>query len=289
MDKETLDKLRERLENDFKEFEEKYEPDEVSNDYPNTPKDITFWSPRKIYAATLFLDLRGFTAWLDGKTKMVSAIKVLYPYFRLVAQIIKGYSGSIEKFTGDGLMAVLGAPEGDITACKNALECAVDIAAVLDHALNPFLEKNNLDKIQWGMGIEYGLTYVTKVGAHNENGKKYNLLNSVSKAANHASKLEGKAQANQILVGQNLYDKIPDDDELKEELLFAGVWDKIDGKNFYTLKKRWDPNNEKDESEGKAEKFSAYSNQVVQPFSIKTPNRANTSNIEPPPYRRYGQ
>lgn len=289
MDKETLDKLSERLKEDFESFEENLKIDEESNQYPKTPGEIPFYRPRKLYTAVLFLDLRGFTSWLDGKTKMVSAVKVLYPYFRLVAEIIKKHEGSIEKFTGDGVMAVLGAPEGDVTACKSALECAIDIAAVLDHALNPFLAEKELDTIEWAMGIEYGLNYVTKAGAYNKDGKKYNLLNSVSKAANHASKLEGKAQANQILVGQGLYDKLPDNDDFKEELVYIGLLQET-GKKAYVFKKRWPPEEtEENKSEAASGIPSLLMNQKVPSVrSNGTILKERTENI-PKGYKRYGE
>ena len=293
MDKETLENLRERLEEDFKDFVEKYDPDEESNDYPNTPKDITFFSPRKIYAAILFLDLRGFTAWLDGKTKMVSAVKVLYPYFRLAANTIKSHDGSIEKFTGDGIMAVLGAPEGDVTACKNALECAIDIAAVLDHALNPFLAEKKLDTIEWAIGIEYGLNYVTKAGAYNKDGKVYNLLNSVSKAANHASKIECETPPGKILVGEKLYNTIDKDDELQKEFEF---FKEVTGVKTYLFKKRWEPEEEEAKMTNWQEILSNIrdknrSTLVTGPSGslYRTDKVPSTLGNRPQPWRRHGR
>jgi class 3 adenylate cyclase len=82
----------------------------------------------EIDASVLFLDVRGFTEFAERAPaqKVVAALNELY---ELVVPVIERHGGHANKFVGDGLMAVFGAPERHADHAARALAAAREIAA----------------------------------------------------------------------------------------------------------------------------------------------------------------
>lgn len=73
-----------------------------------------------------FLDVRGFTGYAERHParEVVAALNTL---FELVVPIARGHDGHVDKFVGDGLLAVFGAPQADIQHADHARAAALDI------------------------------------------------------------------------------------------------------------------------------------------------------------------
>ena len=82
-------------------------------------------------AATLFIDLRGFTA-LTGMLAPGELIKLLADYQRRMVAAIRGHGGSIDKFLGDGIMASFGAAMPSAHYAADALRAVDAIVAAVD-------------------------------------------------------------------------------------------------------------------------------------------------------------
>src|SRR5437868_2902743 len=104
--------------------------------------DLTIGSARKMRAAVLFFDIRSFTTMtqLPDMNKLKKTLFMLDCVIPMVMNIIYDYKGYIEKNTGDGIMAIIGAEENDNNAANAALDVAAIIFYVLKNIVNPHLQ-----------------------------------------------------------------------------------------------------------------------------------------------------
>ncbi|MFC1885800.1 adenylate/guanylate cyclase domain-containing protein [Thermodesulfobacteriota bacterium] len=155
-----------------------------------------FLDPKYIDATILFCDIIGFTS-LSERTQPMQTIMLLNRFFSRMTDIIFKHGGTLDKFIGDGLMAVFGAPlEGEDDAQKavlTALEMRNQLVKLMSKT-----PKNNRFKIR--MGINSGRVVAGNIGSAER--MDYSVIGD---AVNTASRLESIAGPNQILIGENTY------------------------------------------------------------------------------------
>jgi adenylate cyclase len=83
------------------------------------------------YVAILFADIRNFTSISEGKLPY-DVVFMLNRYFRATAQAIEAAGGRVDKFIGDGVMAIFGLDGEAALACRQALDAAGRMASALD-------------------------------------------------------------------------------------------------------------------------------------------------------------
>jgi class 3 adenylate cyclase len=124
--------------------------------------DVPFSVARLQCAAVLFVDMIGFTAYSSGKSPDVM-IGILRNLLRLLSDAVFSHHGSIDKFLGDGLMAVFGPPLTGLRDATNAAECALQIVASI--ALwNRNLSATRKQAVRVAVGIHYGEVVQGDVG-----------------------------------------------------------------------------------------------------------------------------
>jgi len=166
--------------------------------------DITIGSGRKMRAAILFFDIRGFTKRTSSADleKLKETLYMLDCVIPMIMKVIYDHNGYIEKNTGDGVMAIIGAEETDEVAANNALDTATTIFYVLKHIVNPHLESVGIEKINARIGIDMGTLLFTRIGLPSGTAKtKRNFLTAVGPCANLASKIQNMADTNEIWTG----------------------------------------------------------------------------------------
>jgi adenylate cyclase len=110
----------------------------------------------------MFVDLRDFTR-LSEKRLPYDVVYVLNEFFAVVGGAITDNGGWIDKFLGDGLLAVFGQHTGIEIGCRQALRTARAIDLVLDH-INAKLESELGRPLQVGIGIEVGPLLLGRIG-----------------------------------------------------------------------------------------------------------------------------
>jgi adenylate cyclase len=110
----------------------------------------------------MFVDLRDFTR-LSEKRLPYDVVYVLNEFFAVVGAAITEHGGWIDKFLGDGLLAVFGQHTGIEIGCRQALRTARAIDLVLDH-INAKLESELGRPLQVGIGIEVGPLLLGRIG-----------------------------------------------------------------------------------------------------------------------------
>lgn len=155
-------------------------------------------------AAIMFVDIRDFTAYAEVAPAAELA-SVLSEYRRIVAGTVFSYGGTVDKFLGDGVMAVFGQPRPGVDDARLALECALALAASLKswtesvrHAGGP--------QLMTGIGLHYGnvLGGVIESGFHDE-------FTVIGDAVNVAQRLEtlAKTLKSPLVVSQRLLAEVP--------------------------------------------------------------------------------
>lgn len=119
-------------------------------------------------AAVLFVDLRSFTRFAES-AKASELAKLLTDYRREVTRVVFDCGGSVDKFIGDGVMAVFGQPQPRPDDAERALRCALRLSAALA-AWNERREREGLQALDAGIGLHFGAAVggVIDSGGHDE-------------------------------------------------------------------------------------------------------------------------
>ncbi len=134
--------------------------------------------------SVLFADLVGFTTLAEGRTPRTTR-ELLTRYFELARDVIERYGGTVEKFIGDAVMAVWGAPTAHEDDAERAVRAALELVDAVK-ALGP--------TIQARAGVLTGEAAVT-IGATNQGMVAGDLVNT-------ASRLQSVAPPGTVLVGE---------------------------------------------------------------------------------------
>ncbi|MFN4311528.1 MAG: adenylate/guanylate cyclase domain-containing protein [Ferrovibrio sp.] len=133
--------------------------------------------------AILFADLRGFTKLSESKLPY-DVVFVLNQYFKTMGEAVEGAGGRLDKFIGDGVMALFGIEEGPEEGCRRALDAARRMAMGLSR-LNEALKMDLDQMLKLGIGIHCGPAIVGEMG----HGSAMHLT-AIGDAVNTASRLE---------------------------------------------------------------------------------------------------
>lgn len=133
--------------------------------------------------AVMFLDLREFTQ-LSQSRLPYDVVFILNEFFAATGSAINTHGGWIDKFLGDGLLAIFGQHEGVEAGCRQALQAARAIDLALDH-VNAKLGAEVGRPLRVGMGIHAGPLLLGRIGY----GETVDLT-VVGNAVNVASRLE---------------------------------------------------------------------------------------------------
>jgi adenylate cyclase len=133
--------------------------------------------------AILFADLRDFTALSEDKLPY-DIVFLLNRYFAAMGTAVEEAGGRIDKFIGDGVMALFGIERGVAMGCRNALEAARRMALHLAE-LNAALENELVQPLRIGMGIHAGPVIVGEMGYG-----RATALTAIGDVVNTASRLE---------------------------------------------------------------------------------------------------
>jgi adenylate cyclase len=152
----------------------------------------------------LFSDISGFTK-MSSTMEPRQIIEMLNDYFQvMVEDIVFRYEGTLEKYIGDALLAVWGAPYQKADDVDRAVRAAIDMQWAVRH-LNQEWQQQRNQQIQIHIGLNTG-----KVAAGNIGSKKLIQYATIGDTTNVTSRICGVAKAGEILISQSTYDKLSD-------------------------------------------------------------------------------
>jgi len=149
--------------------------------------------------SVLFSDIRGFSK-ISEKLAPEKVVQLLNEYFELMVEVIFRNHGTLDKFMGDGLMAIFGAPEEDHHQEEHALRAAIE----MQQELEKLQEKWSVDgiHIRIGIGIHSGPAIVGNIGS-----SRRMEYTAIGDTVNVASRLESatKDMGANILISEHTY------------------------------------------------------------------------------------
>ncbi len=134
--------------------------------------------------AILFADIRGFTRISEEKLPY-DVVFLLNRYFDSMGHAIEESGGHLDKFIGDGVMALFGIGRDPATGCRQAVEAARGMSERLK-LLNEALAHDLAEPLRIGIGIHAGPAIVGEMGY-----AQATQVTAVGDAVNTASRLEG--------------------------------------------------------------------------------------------------
>ncbi len=146
-------------------------------------------------AAVLFADIRGFTK-MSENLDPEKLIMILNKYMTKMSHVIEEHKGVIDKYVGDEIMALFGAPIDDPEGPKRAIEAAIDMIVELKK-FNIERQAEGHVELQIGVGINSGKMVAGNMGA--EDRLNYTVLGA---NVNKAARLCSAAGLMQILVSE---------------------------------------------------------------------------------------
>ncbi len=156
----------------------------------------------------LFADVVAFTPLAETR-KAEEVVALLNELFTVLTEVVFRHGGVVDKFVGDAIMAVWGAPVAHEDHAIRALRAAEDMMRFLETAADDWRTRYGVE-IRLGVGINSGEAIVGNIGSSKR--MEYTVIGDV---VNVAARLETIATPNQVLVGGGTRDLVGDEFELR--------------------------------------------------------------------------
>jgi adenylate cyclase len=172
-------------------------------------------SGKRVEGSVIFADIKGFTR-ISESIRPEELVNMLNRYFTMVTNACEINHGMVDKYMGDGVMLVFGAPEPDKDHAFHAITCALLIHRLIEHENR---KRESLDQfpVQFRIGINTGSMLAGNMGSHSR--MEYTV---VGDTVNLASRLCGIANANEIVISREMFQR----DDVKSRVL-AGEYQAI--------------------------------------------------------------
>jgi adenylate cyclase len=153
------------------------------------------------FITALFSDIRGFTS-MSERLKPQDVVQILNEYFADMTPIVFDHQGLLDKFMGDGMMALFGVPYASEDAASNAVIAAIEMQRRMVR-VNDDLTALGLSKIAIGIGINTGTATVGYIGSRDRTD-----YTAIGDTVNLAARLEKQAGAGQIIISRFTFEAL---------------------------------------------------------------------------------
>jgi adenylate cyclase len=154
-------------------------------------------------AVVFFSDIRGFTDFSNNKSPE-EVVAMLNSYFEVMVEIIIRHGGVVDKFVGDAIMAIWGAPHGTPDDAKNAMFACLEMRRELER-LNEQRISDGEQPLMIGMGLHAGPVVAGTVGSNDR--LEYTVIGDT---VNTASRIESatKSFGTDLLVSEEVVRRV---------------------------------------------------------------------------------
>lgn len=176
---------------------------------------------KKINIVVLYVDLVGSTTMtLELPAEKLATI--ISSFSQEMASVIHQHKGLVLKFVGDAVIGYFNATDNTLLASDNAVNCAKSMITVIEKGINPILNQYDYPDLMVKIGVDFGQSIIVRYGS-NETTSHVDLMGPVM---NISSKIQGMAKPNQILIGQDVYQRIHPTTQknFKEKVWEKGEW-----------------------------------------------------------------
>jgi len=194
--------IEERKSREIKNAFERYVSPEVVGEILKDPSQLTLGGEKR-WLTVLFSDIRGFTS-ISEQLNPDDITHLLNIYLSAMTQIVYEHQGMLDKYVGDELMAVYGAPlkteHHTLDACRTAIAMIQKLETVRKE-----WSQHGVEDLNIGIGIHTGDMIVGNMGS-----EKIFDYTVIGDAVNLGSRLQGinKIYGTQIIVSETVYQQI---------------------------------------------------------------------------------
>jgi adenylate cyclase len=172
----------------------RFMPDYVVHQMLENPESFKLGGVNQT-VTVLFADVRGFTR-LAEHAPPEHVVQLLNRYFSAMTEIIFAHGGTLDKYIGDGLMALFGAPTATPDDATNALNAAAAMQRQIQQ-INENLRAEGFNEISIGIGLHTGVATVGYIGS-----ERRTEYTAIGDTVNLAARLEQNAHGGQILLSE---------------------------------------------------------------------------------------
>jgi len=188
----------------------RYMSHEVMTNLMESPDKIKLGGDKRI-ATVIFADIRGYTSFSENR-EPEQIVEILNEYFSVAVENIVKYKGYIDKFIGDCIMAVWGVPMmPDKDDAINAVSCALAIQELVRSDKRKFFRKDAA-RLRIGIGVNTGPLVAGNLGSVQR--MDYSVIGDT---VNLAARLEGVAEADEVIISHDTKIKLGDMFRLEEK------------------------------------------------------------------------
>ncbi|MBV8771778.1 MAG: adenylate/guanylate cyclase domain-containing protein [Deltaproteobacteria bacterium] len=151
----------------------------------------------------LFADIRGFTAMAETMAPE-EVVQLLGEFFDRMVEVSMRHQGTIDKFLGDGMMVIFGAPLDDAYQEQHAVTAACEMQKEL-HALCAKWQAEGRATLKMGVGVNSGAAIVGNIGT-----AEHMEYTAIGDTVNLAARLESatKDLGLEIIVSEHTYSAV---------------------------------------------------------------------------------
>jgi len=180
----------------------RYVAREVVEEVLKDPEHVMLTGARR-EATVLFCDIRGFTS-LSERLTPEQVVSLLNEFYTTAIETTFKHDGTLDKFLGDAVMCVFGAPIAHPDHTARAVKTAIEMRTALA-ALSKRRALRGLDPFEVGIGVALGEVVAGTVGT--EERMEYTVIGD---SVNVAARLQGQAKAGSILLSRRTYEAVHD-------------------------------------------------------------------------------
>ena len=178
----------------------RFMPAHVVDEILANPDGVVLGGANRL-VTVLFSDIRGFTSMSEQMSPEI-VVQILNEYFADMTPIVFDHHGLLDKFMGDGMMALFGVPYPSEEAAANAVAAAIAMQRGMA-ALNEDLKTLGLSEVAIGIGINTGTVTVGYIGS-----RERTDYTAIGDSVNLAARLEKRAEPGQIIISRSTLDAI---------------------------------------------------------------------------------
>jgi class 3 adenylate cyclase len=150
-----------------------------------------------VEVSALFADLGGYTPFSE-RTSPEEVVTVLNRYFAIVVPVILREGGTVSQFIGDAVMALFNAPARQPDHALRAARAGLALQAAVED-----VAREHPGWPRFRVGINTGPALIGNIGS-----AEFRMFTGIGDTINVASRLEGTAEAGQVVIGEATYDAI---------------------------------------------------------------------------------
>jgi len=155
--------------------------------------DASLAEQREVEVTVLFSDIRGFSA-LSERLAARDIAEVIGRHLQAMAEVVASYGGTIDKFQGDAVMAVFGAPIPMDDHARSAVACAVEMQSRQRELNAEGWGIEEVERLDVGIGLNTGIVMAGAIGGGGR--LEYTVIGD---AVNVAQRLQSEAAGGEIV------------------------------------------------------------------------------------------